>query len=227
MAGIRARQTNPISPARDGGWRYEYAKQSQFAGRCRRHLYKQSQTWAGWGIWGAGQAGSVGGGVLYKQTQFLALRRSGDRRSGEGNRAKQTQLPPGKVGRGRPTYEEPTMRNKANPASRPTAWGQLYKQSQFPPRRQDGQRLVQKGVMVNSTFDRLRQNKANSGGAADRAKQTQFFDCGPGSKSGVTTWRIGHRPVTGHALRAGGQLYKQSQFQKGSQVSSVKLESPV
>jgi len=28
--------------------------------------------------------------------------------------------------------------------------------------------------MVNSTFDRPRQNKANSGGAANRAKQTQF-----------------------------------------------------
>jgi hypothetical protein len=35
------------------------------------------------------------------------------------------------------------------------------KQSQFPPRRQEGQRLGGKGVMVNSTFDRLRQNKAN------------------------------------------------------------------
>ena len=65
------------------------------------------------------------------------------------------------------------------------------KQSQFPPRRQERQRLGEKGVMVNSTFDRPRQNKANSGewdasggaisGAvawARRAKQTQFVDCG-------------------------------------------------
>jgi hypothetical protein len=39
----------------------------------------------------------------------------------------------------------------------------LYKQSQFPPRRQDGQRLGGQGVMVNRTVYRPRQNKANSG----------------------------------------------------------------
>ncbi len=65
------------------------------------------------------------------------------------------------------------------------------KQTQFPLRGQEGQRLGRKGVMVNSTSDRPRQNKANSGGWdasggttgravawARCAKQTQFLDCG-------------------------------------------------
>ena len=67
---------------------------------------------------------------------------------------------------------------------------------------------------MNSTFDRPRQNKANPGAVAHRAKQTQFFDCGPGSASGVTTLRIGHRPAMGHPARAarpGGEWYKQTQ----------------
>ncbi len=37
------------------------------------------------------------------------------------------------------------------------------KQSQFRPRRQERQRLGGKGLMVNRTFDRPRQNKPNSG----------------------------------------------------------------
>jgi hypothetical protein len=37
----------------------------------------------------------------------------------------------------------------------------LYKQSQFPPDQKRGQRLGGRGVMVNRTFDRPRQNKAN------------------------------------------------------------------
>jgi hypothetical protein len=54
--------------------------------------------------------------------------------------------------------------NKANSPIRPAASaGHLYKQSQFPPRCQDRQGLGRKGVMVNSTSDRPRQNKANLG----------------------------------------------------------------
>jgi hypothetical protein len=93
--------------------------------------------------------------------------------------------------------------NKANSPIRPAASADhLYKQSQFPPRCQDRQGLGRKGVMVNSTSDRPRQNKANSRAAANRAKQTQFFDCGPGSASKVTTLWTGHRPAMGHPARA-------------------------
>ena len=42
------------------------------------------------------------------------------------------------------------------------------KQSQFPPGQQEGQVLCGKGVMVNRTFDRPRQNKATFGGWAGR-----------------------------------------------------------
>ncbi len=40
--------------------------------------------------------------------------------------------------------------------------GMLYKQSQFPPDQKEGQVLGGKGVMVNTTFDKPQQNKANS-----------------------------------------------------------------
>jgi hypothetical protein len=69
------------------------------------------------------------------------------------------------------------------------------KQTQFPPQRLEGQRLGGKGVMVNSTFDRPRQNKANSGGSdapggttggvaawAQCAKQTQSAPGGPAGR---------------------------------------------
>jgi hypothetical protein len=45
----------------------------------------------------------------------------------------------------------------------PLGQRQLYKQSQFPAEQKEGQRLGGKGVMVNSTFDRPRQNKAKLG----------------------------------------------------------------
>ncbi len=48
------------------------------------------------------------------------------------------------------------------------------KQTQFRQRGDKRQMLCEEGVMVNSTFDRRPQNKANSGGVANRAKQTQF-----------------------------------------------------
>jgi hypothetical protein len=46
--------------------------------------------------------------------------------------------------------------------------GMLYKQSQFPAGQKEGQVLGGKGVMVNRTSDRPRQNKANSHCDADR-----------------------------------------------------------
>ncbi len=57
----------------------------------------------------------------------------------------------------------PTMPNKPNLPGGAGAVGRrmLYKQSQFSPEQKEGQRLGGKGVMVNSTFDRPQQNKAN------------------------------------------------------------------
>jgi hypothetical protein len=55
---------------------------------------------------------------------------------------------PGRPGRGTGGRESPPRHDGA-------------KQSQFGPEEREGQRLGGKGVMVNSTFDRLRQNKAN------------------------------------------------------------------
>jgi len=57
----------------------------------------------------------------------------------------------------------------------------------------DGQGLGGKGVMVNSTFERRRQNKANSGGAGAVGllyKQTQFFDCGLPERHRATGIRL-------------------------------------
>jgi len=92
--------------------------------------------------------------------------------------------------------------------------GQLYKQSQFPPRRQDRQGLGREGVMVNSTFDGPRRNKANClkrgteavsggwdafGGTTGRAvawarcaKQTQSAPEGPGDTEPCAfgTWHV-------------------------------------
>jgi hypothetical protein len=93
-----------------------------------------------------------------------------------------------------PNPLESNVQNEPNfrPAE-PSGTPNCAKQTQFPPRRQEGQRLGGKGVMVNSTCDRPRQNKANlgkpgwgsaesimqnkanSGGVANRAKQTQFL----------------------------------------------------
>jgi hypothetical protein len=105
---------------------------------------KQTQTWVSWGIWGTGRRGRTKGkcvkqtqfapqgpagrgtnkanwaGANYaKQTQFLPLCRSGDRRSREGNRATSPRCPASgnkanseQLGRGRSTREEAVMRNK-------------------------------------------------------------------------------------------------------------------
>jgi hypothetical protein len=49
------------------------------------------------------------------------------------------------------------------PPASPLGQRQLYKQSQFPAEQKEGQSLGWKGVMVNSTFDGPRQNKAKLG----------------------------------------------------------------
>jgi hypothetical protein len=57
----------------------------------------------------------------------------------------------------------PIVQNKANlpGGAGGVGRGMLYKQSQFPPEQKEGQSLGAKGVMVNNTSDRPRQNKAN------------------------------------------------------------------
>ncbi len=88
------------------------------------------------------------------------------------------------------------------------------KQSQFPPEQREGQVPCRKGVMVNRTCNRLRQNKANfsiadcgfwiadsgslrpgaSAGAGRLYKQTQLAraNCAKQSHKAVAGWRIDH-----------------------------------
>jgi hypothetical protein len=103
------------------------------------------------------------------------------------------------------------------------------KQSQFPPEQREGQVSCRKGVMVNRTCNRLRQNKANSSiadcgfwiadsgslrpgasaGAGRLDKQTQLAraNCAKQSQKAVAGWRIDHvkqtqfRPPWGPAAR--------------------------
>ena len=80
--------------------------------------------------------------------------------------------------------------------------------------RRPGQRRPPRGNCAKQT-----QFPATPGGSRRgvcRAKQSQFFNCGPGSQSGVTTLRIWDRGLrkaggSGHGLR--GRLHKQTQFQ--------------
>jgi hypothetical protein len=109
------------------------------------------------------------GGRCAKQTQLPeAGHRGGVRLRREGRGL-------GDVGRGanapnKPNLHLPGRIGGASPAlhglhrAKQSQWGgaaDCAKQSQFPPRCQAGQRLARKGVMVNSTSGRLRQNKAN------------------------------------------------------------------
>jgi hypothetical protein len=86
----------------------------------------------------------------------------------------------GRASPGRWKYAKRTQFRPARPSTAPPyTWLNCAKQSQFRPRRQGRQRLGRQGVMVNRTFDRPRQNKANSGEpggdpGVDYAKQSQF-----------------------------------------------------
>jgi hypothetical protein len=132
-----------------------------------------------------GQAGRQVPGVFLLQTSRFTLQTRP-----KAVRAKQTQFPATPGGRGSGGWGRgPIVRNKANSTiadfglrigdrAQPCGWppdhGQLYKQtqlaganrakqSQFSPRRQDRQRFGGKGLMVNRTVYRPRQNKANAG----------------------------------------------------------------
>ncbi len=105
------------------------------------------------------------------------------------------------------------------------------KESQFRPRRQDGQRLCEKGVMVNSTFNRPRQNKANSRGVAQRAKQTQFGNCGfrpPVAAGGdnIAGWTQTCNGTPFAGRQAGGQLYKQTQLAGANRAKQSQFAEP-
>jgi len=92
-----------------------------------------------------------------------------------GECAKQTQFPTGEIPQ-RSTVlsfhhsrRMPFVQNEAKLGQDETSGGWCLretnraKQSQFPPEHQEGQVLCRKGIMVNHTCKRLRQNKANSG----------------------------------------------------------------
>ncbi len=75
------------------------------------------------------------------------------------------------------------------------------KQSQFPAEQEEGQRLGGKGVMVNSTFDRPRQNKAKlgqdgtSGGTALQGGQS--CETKPISPGGIAEGTVERKPPDG------------------------------
>ncbi len=149
----------------------------------------------------------------------------------EANRAKRTQLPEAGHRGGVRRAGYPRFRYSTIPALLSHAF--CAKQSQFPPRRRERQRLCEKGVIVNSTSDRPRQNKANSGGSdasggttgravawARYAKQTQFRQregkgqvlCGKGVMVNRTVYRPRRNKANSLSRPpAWGQLYEQSQ----------------
>jgi hypothetical protein len=112
--------------------------------------------------------------------------------------------PEGEMRKTNPILRWRIVRNKPNLARAPRngrgrPGSDCAKQSQFPPEQRKGQVLCRKGVMVNRTCNRLRQNKANlparprtgigrgvtSGSVAQAycAKQTQFAAGGQGRPS--------------------------------------------
>ena len=87
--------------------------------------------------------------VVVQTNPISPLCRSGDRRSRKGRSCETKPIWRGRRGMGAGGRETPTGSNCA-------------KQSQFPAERREGQVPCRKGVMVNRTCNRLRQNKANS-----------------------------------------------------------------
>ena len=127
------------------------------------------------------------------------------------------------------------------PQGRGTA-GKCAKQTQFPAEQKEGQRLGRKGVMVNSTFDRPRQNKANlraepggtrpagRGTKGKCAKQSQSAGgagwpslaprpsgLAPGPKAVVQT-----KPIPGGAKRGASGLQERSYGERHVQQASAK-----
>jgi hypothetical protein len=112
------------------------------------------------------------------------------------------------------------VRNKPNLGQ--PGWGpqgNSAEQSQFPPRRQEGQRLDAKGLMVNRKFDGLRQNKPNfspgpdgarpggRGAKASNKPNSSIADCGLGTDLQPDTLRgspgrgpvVQTNPIPGYA----------------------------
>ncbi len=107
----------------------------------------------------------LGGAKCAKRSQFLAMP-AGRGTSGKCAKQSQTRASWGIWGTGRRRDEhranapnKPNLPGGAGGAGR----GMLYKQSQFPPDQKEGQVLGAKGFMVNTTFDKPQQNKANLG----------------------------------------------------------------
>jgi hypothetical protein len=191
------------------------AKQTQLA---RTNHAKQSQSGRV-----AGRPRNPPGANYAKQSQFRATP-AGTGPGGCGTRVlyEQTQLA---AGTGRPS---PAPR-PSGLTSRPT---DCAKQTQFGPGPGEGQVLYEQGVMVNRTFDRLRQNKANLPRGAwktiakargldaathyvgNRAKQSQFPSDralrGPILRNKASSRRgwVGR----GRGTRGVGLRYKQTQF---------------
>ena len=157
------------------GTRGKCAKQTQFLGGAKRrasalrkriygHLYlqgaweKQSQTWASWGVCGDDASGRV-----FVRQRLVARCRSGNKANF--GRATWHGHPPPARGQALPVTLD--HRQDADATVRPDG-GKCAKQTQFPAEQKEGQRLGGKGVMVNSTFDRPRQNKANLRGLGRR-----------------------------------------------------------
>ena len=147
------------------------------------------------------------GGQLYKQSQFGVFS------SHKGCHCEQTN----------PIC---TRREESVGQAPPYRWLNCAKQSQFRRRRQEGQRLGQKGVMVNMTSDGPRQNKANSAGrdAPGRTARGLLLGHDAPNKPNFRLRRADEAWGTG----AVGCCPNKANFRRSfkCQVSSVKLETP-
>jgi hypothetical protein len=212
---------------------------------------------------GSGPAVEGPGHDCAKQSQFRPLCRSGDRRSREGRLCETNPIwtsvakPAGErcetksirpvedVGRGRPTHEEPTMRDKARLGRPWGIWGTmsrvLYKQTQSGvPSREEGCRYEQtkpigwrcqagRGpvVQTNPIWERpgheegcrCEQTKPNLG---------DLGHLGNGVEGFVQTNPIGRDARCGLPPRASaGRLYKQTQFRPLCRSGDRRSQGPI
>ena len=131
------------------------------------------------------------GGQLYKQSQFGVFS------SHKGCHCEQTN----------PIC---TRREESVGQAPPYRWLNCAKQSQFRRRRQEGQRLGRKGVMVNMTSDGPRQNKANSAGRDAPGRTARGLLLGHDApnkpnfrlRRADETWGTGPRAIVRHRLDA-------------------------
>jgi hypothetical protein len=168
-------QTNPIPalmlirrPAFAGAWIVQ--NKPNFAGGARRDgacardagAIVRNKAKLGWaGVSGGRDAGRTQGKCA-KQTQFLPLCRSGDRRSREGKRAKRTQFGP--TPRKAAAFGGQRCETKpipVGPQEGRSPGANRAKRTQFAPERWEGQAFHGQRVMVNWTGKGFRRNKAN------------------------------------------------------------------